>query len=105
MKTITLKITEGQYAALALDVVEPREWLKSMVVERAGAVVAGLPEPVWRACIVAAVKVGIDTEDADAIVLHALEAGLLRTLKFREMQSEAERENEQLKTADTETPK
>lgn len=78
MKTISITLTDGEFAALELEVVDAVDWVMCVVKAKVLSIEHKLKHtPEWIDVVASAADAGIDIHDAEATILYGLGQGIL----------------------------
>lgn len=77
---LSVEMTEAEIAALSLVAVDVQEWADNALTARAKAALhEAKQQPAWSDTLASAVQSGIDVTDDGAVLLHGVNAGIIKT--------------------------
>mgnify|MGYP003559415011 CR=1 FL=1 len=93
MPSITITLSDAEYAALSLVAVDPHEWISNFAKARADSAISEFQaSPAWPSPLISAVPAGVDVQEVPNVLAHGISTGLLKTAAQREAAAEAARE-------------
>lgn len=91
MKTLNIEMTEAQFAALEDIAVNPLDWIKSLLENRAAAAATDRKhDPNWNKAIVSLAQIRGDIDDDAAVLAHGIAVGLFKKASVRDQEQRAE---------------
>lgn len=89
MQQIVVNLTDAQYFALQLDIIDVAAWVQNAPLAKSASNISLIPESTWRAIVSAAAIAGVDTADTDAVMIYARDNALLKTADERQAENSA----------------